>query len=157
WHDLEANGSTFRSAFGGELLRANDTWFAPTDVTLGPDGAVYVADWHDKRTAHPDPDAEWDRSNGRIYRVAANGTKPYAGGDLRKKSSRELVAFLSSKNDWLVRKARRILADRRDSEVILPLRTLVLESPDDQLALQALWALYVSGGFNDVFATKALT
>ncbi|MEO5803561.1 MAG: hypothetical protein ABIR24_08515, partial [Verrucomicrobiota bacterium] len=44
-------------------------WFAPCDLTMGPDGAIYVADWHDKRTAHPDPDADWDRSNGRIYRI----------------------------------------------------------------------------------------
>ena len=36
---------------------------------MGPDGAVYVADWHDARTAHPDPDADWDRRNGRIYRI----------------------------------------------------------------------------------------
>lgn len=156
WHDLQANGSTFRSSFGGELLRSNDTWFAPSDVTLGPDGAIYVADWSDQRTAHPDPDADWDRSNGRIYRIAARGTKPYSNGDLTKKSSRELVALLSSRNDWLVRKARRILADRRDPEVILPLRTLVRETPDDHLALEALWALYVSGGFNDTVAAEFL-
>ena len=31
--------------------------------------AAMVADWSDARTAHPDPDAEWDRSNGRVYRV----------------------------------------------------------------------------------------
>ena len=37
------------SAHGGTLLAANDTWFAPSDVTTGPDGAVYVADWHDAR------------------------------------------------------------------------------------------------------------
>ena len=157
WHDLQSNGSTFTSSFGGELLRSNDTWFAPSDVTMGPDGAIYVADWCDKRTAHPDPDADWDRSNGRIYRIAANGTKPYSGGDLTKKSSRDLIALLSSRNDWLVRKARRILADRRDPEVILPLRTLVRESSNDHLALEALWALYVSGGFNELVASEYLT
>ncbi|HTU21838.1 MAG TPA: PVC-type heme-binding CxxCH protein [Gemmataceae bacterium] len=156
WHDLEPNGSTFRSSHGGELLLAKDLSFAPSDVTVGPDGAVYVCDWHDKRTAHPDPDAEWDRSKGRIYRIAFQGTRPYAGEDVRKLSSARLVSLLSSKNDWLVRKARRVLADRRDPEVIFPLRRLVLESKDDALALQALWALYVSGGFTEGFAAKAL-
>ena len=72
WHTLEPWGSTFKAAYGGELLVPNDTWFAPSDLTLAPDGSVYVADWFDKRTAHPDPDADWDRSNGRIYRVAAD-------------------------------------------------------------------------------------
>src|SRR5581483_7018369 len=83
-------------------------------------------------------------------------TRPYAGQDVRKLSSARLVALLSDKNDWLVRKARRVLADRRDPEVILPLRRLVLESEDDALALQALWALYVSGGFGESFAEEAL-
>jgi putative membrane-bound dehydrogenase-like protein len=156
WHDLEPHGSSFRSRHGGELLLANDTWFAPSDVTVGPEGAVYICDWHDKRTAHPDPDAEWDRSRGRIYKIAFRGTLPYAGQDLRKLSSARLVSLLSSKNDWLVRKARRILADRRDPEIILPLRRGVLESDNSAFALQALWALYVSGGFGEGFAAKAL-
>src|SRR5206468_2660677 len=41
-------------------------------------------------------------------------------------------------------------------EAVLPLRSLVLETKDDHLALEALWGLYVSGGFNEGFATKTL-
>jgi putative membrane-bound dehydrogenase-like protein len=156
WHDLHPTGSTFRSSHGGELLLANDTWFAPSDVTLGPDGAVYVADWYDKRTAHPDPDADWDRSNGRIYKIEARGASQTPLPDPTGLPSDRLVALLSHPNHWYVRKARRILADRRDPEVIFPLRTLVLESKDDRLALEALWALYVSGGFDESFARSLL-
>ncbi len=156
WHDLTPDGSSFRSAHGGELLLANDTWFAPSDVTLGPDGSVYVADWSDKRMAHPDPDAEWDRSRGRVYKITAKGTKPLEPFDLTKLSSDKLVSLLAHPNDWFRRKARQVLADRRDPEVIFPLRTLVMEAKDDDLQLQALWALYVSGGFNNAFAEKLL-
>ena len=156
WHEMYRSGSTFTSAHGGWLLAANDTWFAPTDVTVAPDGAVYVADWHDQRTAHPDPDAEWDRSNGRIYRLSATGTRPVAPPDLRKFTTPQLIAQLGQRNDWLVRTARRQLADRRDPEAILPLRSLILETANDQLALEALWALEVSGGFNETFAAQTL-
>jgi putative membrane-bound dehydrogenase-like protein len=156
WHDLTPDGSSFRSTHGGELLLANDTWFAPCDVTLGPDGSVYVADWFDKRTAHPDPDADWDKSNGRVYKIEANGTKPAAPFDLAKLPSDKLVSLLAHPNDWFRRKAREVLADRRDPEVIFPLRTLVTEARDEDLQLQALWALYVSGGFNDAFALRLL-
>lgn len=156
WHHVEPAGSSFRSRHGGELLLANDTWFAPSDVCLGPDGCVYVADWHDARTAHPDPDAEWDRRNGRVYRISYGNPPPVRGIDLSKLKSDELVKLFGHRNDWYARTARRVLADRRDPEVIFPLRTLVLEAKDDDLALQALWALYVSGGFNEPFAQKLL-
>jgi putative membrane-bound dehydrogenase-like protein len=156
WHEIEAVGSTFRTRHAGTLLQSNDTWFAPCDVVMGPDGAVYVADWHDRRTAHPDPDAEWDKSNGRIYRIASQGTKPYTGGNLRTLSSAKLVELLAHPNDWFVRKARRILADRRDPEVIFSLREMVRTSKNEQLALEALWALHVSGGFNEIFAREIL-
>jgi putative membrane-bound dehydrogenase-like protein len=160
WHDLSREGSSFRSAHGGELLLANDTWFAPCDVTLGPDGSVYVADWFDKRTAHPDPDADWDRSNGRVYRISYKGSagdrKLEQPVDLARLPSDKLVSLLSHSNDWFRRKARQVLADRRDPEVIFPLRMLLDEAKDSDLQLQALWALYVSGGFNDALAMKLL-
>jgi putative membrane-bound dehydrogenase-like protein len=156
WHNMERWGSTFRSSHGGELLVANDTWFAPCDVTMGPDGAVYVADWYDKRTAHPDPDADWDRSNGRVYKIEPKGAESVPLPDLARLPSSKLVELLTHPNDWYVRKARRFLADRRDPEVIFPLRTLILTSKSDHLALEALWALYVSGGFDEEFAGKLL-
>jgi putative membrane-bound dehydrogenase-like protein len=156
WHDIERHGSSFRTAHGGELLLANDTWFAPSDVTLGPDGAVYVADWHDKRTAHPDPDAAWDRTNGRIYRIQAKGAKKAPLPDLGKLPSEKLAELLAHPNDWVVRRARRLLADRRDPEVILPLRRVIEQSAQEPIGLQSLWALYVSGGLSSEFAGKLL-
>jgi putative heme-binding domain-containing protein len=75
---------------------------------------------------------------------------------LAKLKSEELIKLLSHPNDWYARTARRILADRRDPEVIFPLRTLVMESKDENLQLQAFWALYVSGGLSEAFAEKLL-
>jgi putative heme-binding domain-containing protein len=48
------------------------------------------------------------------------------------------------------------LADRRDPAVSAPLRRLILEAKDEDLQLQALWALYVSGGFSDTLAEQLL-
>jgi len=96
WHEMYRWGSTFTSSHGGYLLEANDKWFASTDVTMSPDGAVYVADWCDQRTAHPDPDADWDRSNGRIYRISAKGTKPIVAPDLRHLTTPQLIALLDA-------------------------------------------------------------
>jgi putative membrane-bound dehydrogenase-like protein len=157
WHSFFPRGSTFRSRREGELLITNDTWCAPVDLCVGPDGAVYIADFYDKRTAHPDPDAEWDRSNGRIYRIQAAGAKRLAPVGLHQLSSDQLADRLADTNDWNVRLARRILAERRDASVVPRLRKLAIGSSDDHLALESLWALYVSGGFDDATATRLLT
>ncbi len=151
WHEIFPRGSTVSARQGGDLFRANDTWFAPSDMTLGPDGSVYVSDWHDKRTAHPDPDADWDRSNGRIYALDGPGSRPVGALDLAAKSSRELIHFLTHSNIWYVRKARRILSERRDPAVIPELRERVLRGRGQE-ATEALWALYGCGGFDDATA-----
>ncbi len=156
WADLEPWGSTFKSRHAGEVLQANDTWFAPDDMTVGPDGALYISDFHDRRTAHPDPDAEWDRSNGRIYRIESSPPSIVSTLDLLKRPTPELIGLLGNPDEYVVRRALRALAERRDPAAVFPLRRVVLETLDDRLALRALWGLYVSGGFNEGFAAKAL-
>jgi putative membrane-bound dehydrogenase-like protein len=155
WHAVTRRGSTFQAKLEGDLLKANDTWFAPSDMTLGPDGSIYLTDWHDQRTAHPDPDADWDRSNGRIYRLSARGVRPVGIFDLHAKSSSELVALLSNANTWYVRRARSILSERRDASVTPGLRKTALDGPSIA-ALEALWCLYGCGAFDARLAEELL-
>ena len=153
WHNITPRGSTVKTSHGGELLVANDTWFAPTDVTMGPDGSVYVSDWHDSRTAHPDPDAEWDRTNGRIYRIAAKGTQPAKPIDFAKLSIGELLKLHSHRSQWYVRRARMELTNRREGKVEL---TASLTDTDEVVALEALWSLNAIGGFDEKLADSLL-
>ncbi len=154
WHHVRAAGSTFTSEHAGDLLIANDTWFAPTDVTIGPDGAVYVTDWRDARTAHPDPDAEWDKSNGRIVRIQAVDAARHQVEDPHERSSHDLVGWLERSNGWYVRQARKVLMERRDPAAYPRLRRML--SAKDPLALEALWTLYSSGGFDTALGLKLL-
>jgi putative membrane-bound dehydrogenase-like protein len=161
WHDVEPRGSSFRSNHGGELVSSIDTWFAPTDVTQGPDGAVYVADWHDQRMAHPDPDAEWDRSNGRVFRIQAAGAQHQHVDHTRGKTSHRqptqtLLERLDSTNGWVARRAHRMLAERRDPSAWPTLENRVTKGGSPQVRLQALWSLYSSGGFTDETAARWL-
>jgi putative heme-binding domain-containing protein len=155
WHILEPKGSSFTTRFGGDFLTANDTWFRPIDCLTGPDGSVYVADWYDRRANHVDPIDNWDRTNGRIYKIVADGTKPVTGLALAKLPSKELVALLTHPNHWYAGEARRLLAERRDPAVLPGLRKAVLDN-QGRLALESLWALYVSGGFDEALAEKLL-
>lgn len=156
WWQVRPRGSTVAATLGGIVLDSRDTWFCATDMCLAPDGSMVVCDFHDQRTAHPDPDAKWDTSNGRVYRIEYKGTKPAGQFDLSKKTSRELVDMLASPNGWFADQARSQLAARRDPEVIGLLRERAIQDGDSKLALQSLWGLYVSGGFDEAIAEKLL-
>ncbi len=164
WHTITRDGSTVRTAHGGRLLAANDAWFAPSDMTTGPDGAVYVADWFDKRTAHPDPDADWDRSNGRVYRIRP-ADRPISSlrrqtefGDVQHPPSRETLIDILLKGDaWHSRRALRILAERRDPRDGDALRPHLMTTGENSLvASRSLWGIYASRAFDESLALPLL-
>lgn len=156
WHKLTPKDSSFVAEHGGDLLVANDTWFRPVDCFQGPDGSVYVADWYDKRAAHLDPIDNWDKTNGRVYKIEYQGTKQPEPFDLRKKTSAELVELLKHPNKWWRNEARRLLAERQDKSVVPQLKKQALEEKG-LLALESLWALYVIEGLDDETAMKLLS
>ena len=156
WHNLEPVGSSFKGKYGGELLTTDDQWFRPVDLATGPDGALYIADWYDKRATHLDPKDTWDRSNGRIYRVRSGGAPRREALNLRKLTSKELMSLLENPNDWQRREARRLLGDRKDETVYPALEKLIFRTGVHRVQLEALWALYVSGGFEGVLADRLL-
>lgn len=156
WHHVKPDRSTLRSENGGVLLQANDTWFAPSDATVGPAGAVYIADWYDQRTAHPDPDSTWDRSNGRIYRLRWKTARTVPHIDPQSLTSEHLIDWLSSSNEWKVRRARRVLVERGDRDFVPSLRKRLLSADDDHLRLQMLWTLHAVGGFDNELKAKML-
>jgi putative membrane-bound dehydrogenase-like protein len=156
WWTIQPAGSTVRAMYGGVLADAHDPWFGPTDVCLGPDGALYVSDFYDQRTAHPDPDANWDRSNGRIYKIAAADAKPPTQIDLAALSSNKLVDVLSSSNHWYSNRARVELARRRDPQIVGRLRKMATQTADNRLALEGLWALNATAEIDDELALQLL-
>jgi putative heme-binding domain-containing protein len=160
---LEARGSTFSTRFQEDFLTSSDRWFRPVKGLVGPDGALYVADWYDYNISHTDPKdrSKWyqpSRDTGRIWRVAPQGVQPRADGKwpLSKLTSDELVDLLKHSNAWYAREARRILMERRDPNVRPRLAKMALHEKDDKLALEALWALHVSGGLTDDLSMKLL-
>ena len=156
WWTVKPLGSAVEAKFGGVLLDSKDTWFGPTDVCLSPDGSLYICDFHDQRTAHPDPDANWDRTNGRIYNVTADGVTRVPQIDLAERTSDELVDLLSGRNKWSAGRARVLLAERRDAALYQRLAAMALQQDDHRLALEGLWGLNASGGFTDAIALRLL-
>lgn len=156
WHVLERDRSTFKARFGGDLLLANDTWFRPVDCAVAPDGSLLVADWYDERANHVDPKDDWDKTNGRIYRIQAEGAPRVTPPDLSKQTTRALVELVNHPNEWFARSARRLLAERDDRSVLPDLQQMALADPESSRALQALWAMHGLGPWDDALSIRLL-
>ena len=105
-HDrLERHGSTLRAVAQPDFLVSQDPWFRPVDLKLGPDGALYVADFYNRIIGHyevPLTHPGRDRERGRIWRIVYRG--PDAGklaaprADWTKAQIEELLADLAHPN-----------------------------------------------------------
>lgn len=63
------SGTDFKGGSRGE--QTLKVMFRPSDVAVGPDGAIYVTDWFDARVGGH---ADWDdTTSGTIYRIAPKG------------------------------------------------------------------------------------
>ncbi|MFN3191886.1 MAG: PVC-type heme-binding CxxCH protein [Aureliella sp.] len=75
---LDWTGSTATAEEYDDFLTSEDPWFRPVDIQIGPDGALYVADFYNKIIGHYEVPLEHpgrDRTSGRIWRIT------YAGGE----------------------------------------------------------------------------
>lgn len=154
--EFTPRGSTFGTRDIGAIIRTDDKNFRPVDIKHGPDGALYLADWRDFQINHyRNHEGQITRDDGRLYRVRAVGAKPGVPAfDLRKKSSAELVEFLRHDNRWWRETARQVLAERRDPALHAPLRAELARNVPSQFALEVLWALHLSGGFDEPLARE---
>ncbi|MEI6234984.1 MAG: PVC-type heme-binding CxxCH protein [Planctomycetota bacterium] len=154
--EMEAVGSTFQTHDIGEAVTSTDTWFRPVDIKLGPDGAVYIADFYDAHISHLKHRAGMlDTELGRIYRLRAKDSTFSKPVDLGAKSSAELVELLRSENRWTRQTAQRLLADRKD-KTIVPKLAQIVSAEKSPFALEACWALYASGGLDEPTAIALL-
>ncbi len=156
---LEQLGSTFSAHEFLQLMETDDQHFRPVAMTQGPDGALYIADWHDTNITWS-VSAETDRilrETGRVYRVSYGDNVPVKPFDFGKASTEELIETLGHPNKWYRETALRVLYDRKDASAIPPLEKILWRKDIvDPMALQALWGLNASGGFTLELAEKAL-
>jgi len=69
---IEWRGSSSIGHEMPDLVSVTDPWFRPVDLQLGPDGALWVADFYNRIIGHyevPLPHPLRDRERGRIWRI----------------------------------------------------------------------------------------
>jgi putative membrane-bound dehydrogenase-like protein len=155
---LRPNGSSFIAGHAPDFAVSGDKNFRPINMRYGPDGAIYVIDWHDQNPCHQAPPDSWDMTHGRIYRIARKATPPQKPTNAAEQTTKGLVELLNVDNPYWHRTALRLLHERRDQSVAPELlKIAMIEQGNEAVPLRALWGLYAVGAFNEDVAAKLLT
>ena len=150
---LLPDGTTFRTEDSATLLTTPDRAFRPVDLEIGPNGAIYMADWSDLRLTHLDPKDNWDKSSGRIIRLVTEKMPHEPHRDLTRLSPVELLHLLDDPNRQIREKVRPLLAAAHDT-VTTPLwHRLRHNAPS---ALEAFWVLNLRNKFSEADLTHLL-
>ncbi|MBY0514173.1 MAG: c-type cytochrome, partial [Gemmataceae bacterium] len=154
---LQDDGSTFASREQVEVIKSSHPAFRPIDVKMGPDGALYVADWYNPIIQHGEVDfrdPRRDKTHGRIWRVTAKGRPLVASPRLVNATIPELLEALKAPEQWTRQQAKRVLKERGKDEVLPALekwyRTAVgpRNLDRDQHRLEVLWVADSFGCFS---------
>lgn len=121
-----------RGKIGEEL----GTFFRPSDVMVGVDGAVYIADWFDPRAGgHQDLD---DQVAGAIYRVAPKGFKPVVPQFDLATAAGQIAALRSPAVN--VRSLGYVKLHAQGAAAVAPVAAL-LADPNPYIRARAIWLL----------------
>lgn len=78
-HDhVTFTGSTPKANEKPDFITSDDPWFRPVDIQLGPDNALYIADFYNRIIGHYEVPLEHpgrDKERGRIWRVVKKGVQ----------------------------------------------------------------------------------
>ncbi|MEJ7592595.1 MAG: PVC-type heme-binding CxxCH protein [Planctomycetaceae bacterium] len=147
---------------GSDVLFCADQQYIGIDLQYGPDGAVYISDWYDPRHCHNPNSEQWDRGNGRMYRMQYDATYEPANVDYTTATDEELVQAQLHPNEWHVRMARLVLSERATARdisagAIDELTSMALRDPLPPRRLRAIWTLHGIGKLNGEIATLLLS
>lgn len=163
---IDKQGAGFVEKDGWNFLASSDEWLGPVHAEVGPDGAVWIADWYDFIIQHnPTPrgfdsgegnayiNPLRDRERGRIYRVKYKNAKPYTPLKLSKDNPEGLLSALQNDNLFWRITAQRLLVESKSTSVLPGLYKIINNQNLDEIglngpAVNAIWTLQGLGALD---------
>jgi putative heme-binding domain-containing protein len=143
------DNSGYASRQETEVIKTQHLAFRPIDVKMGPDGAIYIADWYNPIIQHGEVDfrdERRDHTHGRIWRVSAKGRKPLQTAIPKEVNGYQLLALLKEPEEWTRQSAKIMLKHRHaqgeNVEVMLQRWLAGLQDTDpnyEHHLLEGLW------------------
>ena len=155
---VERDGAGFAAKNAFAFAASADEWFSPVAAEVGPDGALWIADWYNfiiqhnptpsgrrggydaqngPGNAHVNPNR--DREHGRIYRVVWKDAPASKINSLDGANTETLVAALDNDNQFWRLTAQRLLVQKQDSAAVSALKEKV--ATGGTAGIHALWTL----------------
>jgi len=163
---IDDKGASFQGVHQEHILSSTDPKFRPSDLRIGPDGALYFLDWHNPIVGHMQHnlrDPSRDREHGRIYRVTYEGRPLLTPPKIYGEPIGKLLELLKSPEDR-VRYRTRIELSGRDSDAVIAAtnRNIVamdgkVPEVDEHLMLEALWLHQSHNVVNENLLNRMLT
>jgi putative heme-binding domain-containing protein len=144
---LGDDGSGFASTRLADLVVTNHSAFRPVDVKIGPDGAIYIADFYNPIIQHGEVDfrdPRRDTTHGRIWRMKVKDRPLVERPKLVGTPVANLLAALKSPEGYTRDMAKRLLKESAAKAVLPELAawTAKLDRADadfEHQRLEALW------------------
>ena len=146
---LEPKGSGFVGHHGDDFMLANNAQWIGFSMEVGPEGAIYVLDWHDGDICGKEV---LNKETGRVFRIAAKDSPAakfeHRFEDLNKLSDVALANMQSVPSAWHANHARTILQHRSiektiDRAALDGLRNAFTSTNLLNVRLRAMWTLHV--------------
>jgi putative heme-binding domain-containing protein len=164
-YKVEDDGASFKATELEPILSSTDPNFRPSDVRVGPDGAIYFIDWHNPIIGHMQHnlrDPNRDVTHGRIYRVTYDGRPLSRSPKITGEPVDKVLDLLKHPEDRVRYRARIELGSRPSDQVIAAVQPWIERLAKDDAEhehhlMEALWLHQSHNVVNEALLRRMLS
>ncbi len=164
-YEMTQNGASYQGHEVDPIVRSSDPNFRPIGFTVGPEGALYLLDWHNPIIGHMQHhirDPSRDHEHGRIYRITYKGRQLSDDPAIDGEPISDLLDLLKHPENY-VRLRTKLELDERDTQNVIEktkawINQLDPDAPDyEHHVLEGLWVHQWHNVVNGPLLKKVMT